>query len=298
MCGAVVALLLLINWNASRLNVASIGIGGGARTKNAIATRGFSTLPSGGTVSTATAQQGALQCVSTYKTDTPTAQCQTFCAVKFKRTHCTWCKCRACDWCPKGGDAIEEAAKDMPPPASPPSPPPPSSPAAASFVHEELAGEPPSSPLSARPSTNTSANATVDDLHLFPTPAETIGAGVTHNLSVGGLSANDSFAVSAAINATSERRSRTPKAELTANVTAASAAALNATKRATRNAMGDNASMAATIAISSPLAGVVTSAASNFTQTPPMAHSNASVADVNQTRSVNVTSAVQNLTMS
>ena len=194
---------------------------------------------------------------------------------------------------PWGGDAIEEAAKDMPPPARRH----PRHPRhAASFVHEELAGEPPSSPLSARPSTNTSANATVDDLHLFPTPAETIGAGVTHNLSVGGLSANDSFAVSAAINATSERCLARQLSSL--RTSPLHLQPRNATKRATRNAMGDNASMAATITISSPLAGVVTSAASNFTQTPPMAHSNASVADVNQTRSVNVTSAVQNLTMS
>lgn len=81
-------------------------------------------------MTTAVALQGASQCVSTFKTDTPNAQCQAFCSVKFKKFHCAWCKCRACDFCPKGGAAIEEAARDAPPPFSPP-PPAAASPAAA-----------------------------------------------------------------------------------------------------------------------------------------------------------------------
>ena len=89
MCLGVIAVLLLIDWNASRLNIASIGVGGGARTRNALAARGYSQLPLGGSITTATAQQGSSQCISTNKNDAPTAQCQSFCAPKFKRSHCT-----------------------------------------------------------------------------------------------------------------------------------------------------------------------------------------------------------------
>lgn len=117
----IVGVVMLINYNASHLQVQSSALGG-ARTQQAISGRGFTQLPQGGIVTTAVAQQGENQCVSTYKTDTPTAQCQSFCSEKFKKFHCTWCKCRACLFCPKGGDAIELAAKDYPPPASPPPP--------------------------------------------------------------------------------------------------------------------------------------------------------------------------------
>ena len=34
-----------------------------------------------------------------------------------------WCKCRLCDFCPKGNEAVVEAGKDAPPPSSPPPPP-------------------------------------------------------------------------------------------------------------------------------------------------------------------------------
>ena len=98
----------------------------------------------GGTVQSAVAAQGDGQCVSPHKGDTPTAVCQAFCNEKFMKVvadplacrhplltlthrahstgsrspvsvreqfHCKWCKCRACAFCPKGGEAIEEAAK-------------------------------------------------------------------------------------------------------------------------------------------------------------------------------------------
>lgn len=74
------------------------------------------------TVAAATLQ-GADQCVSTYKSDTTTAQCQPFCNAKHKKFHCAWCKCRLCDFCPKGNEAVVEAGKDAPPPSSPPPPP-------------------------------------------------------------------------------------------------------------------------------------------------------------------------------
>ena len=142
MVGFVVSIILLINWNASRLNSPSTGLGlGSARVQGAISNNGYVRLPSGATVRTASAEQGDNQCISKFKTDSPTAQCQTFCSTKFKKFHCTWCKCRACTFCPKGGEAIEEAAKDAPPPAPPPPSPPPPPPEAASFVHAELESE-------------------------------------------------------------------------------------------------------------------------------------------------------------
>jgi hypothetical protein len=140
--GAVAALVLFINWNTSHLDVSTSGITN-SRTQQAISARGFSVLPQGGSVRTATAEQGNNQCISTYKTDAATAQCQAFCSTKFKKFHCMWCKCRACAFCPKGGEAIEEASKDAPPPETPPpeapqSPPPPPQSKAASFTFEEL----------------------------------------------------------------------------------------------------------------------------------------------------------------
>lgn len=149
----VIGIALLISWNSSRLQVASTGLGG-AKTRNNIAKGGYARFASGGSVTTAAALQGANQCVSKFKTDTANAQCQPFCSDKFKKFHCAWCKCvalncleigpraclmirciltylsayccerrcRACDFCPKGGEAIEEAAKDAPPPFSPPPP--------------------------------------------------------------------------------------------------------------------------------------------------------------------------------
>lgn len=117
----VVGVVLLINWNASRMRIHT-GFGG-ARTQDNLSSKGYVQFTSGGSITTATAQQGASQCVSAYKTDTHTAQCQTFCNSKFRRFHCLWCKCRACDFCPKGGEAIEEATKAGPPPSPPPSSP-------------------------------------------------------------------------------------------------------------------------------------------------------------------------------
>ena len=69
--------MLFRSYNASHLQVQSSALGG-AKTQQAISGRGFSQLPQGGIVTTAVAQQGDNQCVSTYKTDTPTAQCQSF----------------------------------------------------------------------------------------------------------------------------------------------------------------------------------------------------------------------------
>lgn len=115
----VIGAVMLVNWNASRMRMQTTGFAS-AKAQDNIASKGFAQFASGGSVTTAAAQQGASQCVSTYKTDTPNAQCQAFCNVKFKKFHCMWCKCRACDFCPKGGEAIEEAAKAAPPPFSPP----------------------------------------------------------------------------------------------------------------------------------------------------------------------------------
>lgn len=134
----VLGVILLINYNATRMTVRGTGLGS-AKTAGAIASKGFTTLASGGRLTTAAAMQGSSQCVSTYKVppDTATAMCQGFCSVKFKKFHCMWCKCRACEFCAKGVEAINEAAKDAPPP-SPPS--------EASFVHQDL------DPLRASPS--------------------------------------------------------------------------------------------------------------------------------------------------
>ena len=118
---AVVAITLLINWNTSRMRVQATGLGG-SKAQDGIASKGYVQFASGGRVMTAAAQQGASQCSSTYKTDTPTAQCQTFCNIKHKKFHCMWCKCRMCDFCAKGTEAIEEAAKAAPPPSPPPQP--------------------------------------------------------------------------------------------------------------------------------------------------------------------------------
>jgi len=107
------------------MRVVSSGLGG-SRTQEYISRGGAARFAMGGGVVTAAAQQGASQCVSAHKSDTPTAQCQAFCSEKFRKFHCGWCKCRLCDFCPKGGEAIEEAAKDEPPPS--PLAPPPSSP--------------------------------------------------------------------------------------------------------------------------------------------------------------------------
>jgi len=117
----VIGIVLLVNWNTSRMQVQTTGLGG-AKTQDTIASKGYAQFQAGGSVTTAAAQQGSNQCVSTFKTDTPTAQCQAFCNLKHKKFHCLWCKCRACEFCPKGGDAIEEAARTAPPPFSPPPP--------------------------------------------------------------------------------------------------------------------------------------------------------------------------------
>eukprot|EP00965_Chrysotila_dentata_P259823 6213692-Pleurochrysis_carterae.AAC.2 len=60
---------------------------------------------------TSTQAKGQSACVSQHKADSPTADCQAFCNVKFKKFHCNWCKCRACNFCPKGDDAIIEASE-------------------------------------------------------------------------------------------------------------------------------------------------------------------------------------------
>jgi len=137
--------LLLISYNSSRMRgTTSTGLGS-VETKASVASKGVVNLSGGGRIMTATAQQGSSQCVSTYKVppDTSTAQCQDFCKESFKKFHCRWCKCRACDFCPKGGEAIEEASNDAPP----------ASPAVeASFVHQDLEPSPPKPPPSPPPS--------------------------------------------------------------------------------------------------------------------------------------------------
>ena len=91
--GIICVIALLINWNVSRLQTtAKSGRGGGS-------------------VQSSVSAQGDSQCISPHKGDTPTAVCQAFCNEKFLKFHCNWCKCRACSFCPKGGEAIEEAAK-------------------------------------------------------------------------------------------------------------------------------------------------------------------------------------------
>jgi len=153
----VLGVVLLINYNATRMQVRGSGLGS-ARTAGAIAAKGYTTLASGGRLSTAAALQGSSQCVSTYKVppDTPTAMCQAFCNIKFKKFHCMWCKCRACDFCAKGLEAIAEAARDAPPP-SPPS--------EASFVHQDLDPLPPPAELSLDNATGLvpSANQSITD---------------------------------------------------------------------------------------------------------------------------------------
>ena len=109
----IVVIALLINLNVSRLTSRTAGLGN-SRTQRMLSKVGTANLASGGRVTTAAAQQGDSQCVSQHKTDTPTAQCQTFCNVQYKKFHCAWCKCRACEFCPKGGEAIEEASKPAP----------------------------------------------------------------------------------------------------------------------------------------------------------------------------------------
>ena len=91
--GIICVIALLINWNVSRLQTtAKSGRGGGS-------------------VQSSVSAQGDTQCISPHKGDTPTAVCQAFCSEKFVKFHCKWCKCRACSFCPKGGEAIEEAAR-------------------------------------------------------------------------------------------------------------------------------------------------------------------------------------------
>ena len=91
--GIICVIALLINWNVSRLQT-TVKSGRG-----------------GGSVQSSVSAQGDSQCISAFNGDTPTAVCQAFCNEKFMKFHCKWCKCRACSFCPKGGEAIEEAAK-------------------------------------------------------------------------------------------------------------------------------------------------------------------------------------------
>lgn len=87
----IITVALLINWNSSRTRIVSSGLGG-AKTRDNIARGGYARFAGGGGVITAAAQQGASQCVSAQKGDTPTAQCQPFCSEQFKKFHCVWCK--------------------------------------------------------------------------------------------------------------------------------------------------------------------------------------------------------------
>ena len=89
----------------------------------------------------------AARCVSQFAADTATAQCQGFCAAKFRIHHCQRCKCRACAFC----DASNTTEiRDLPPPLSmpPPAPPPPSSPSSSTLPPSP---PPPSPPLSPPP---------------------------------------------------------------------------------------------------------------------------------------------------
>ena len=97
------------------------------------------------TSASATAEVADLtaRCSSQFAADTATAQCQGFCAAKFRIHHCQRCKCRACAFCdPSNTTEI----RDLPPPPlsmPPPAPPPPSSPSSSTL--------PPSPPLSPPP---------------------------------------------------------------------------------------------------------------------------------------------------
>ena len=191
----IIAVVLLINSNSSRGTMRASTSLGSARTQGAVSSMGYSNLAAGGRLTTAAAQQGSSQCVSTYKVppDTPTAQCQAFCKVNFKKFHCMWCKCRACEFCPKGAEAIEEAAKD----SSPPPPP------DASFVFQNLEPVPPSPPpsngtgLSGENTTVLSTNATGEELsnvgseQLLVTPASEASAAAAET---GGLALSSSNA--------------------------------------------------------------------------------------------------------
>lgn len=119
--GAIVALIILINWNVSQLQMSSSL--SSPSTQSMLANTGKVELLSGAKVQTAVALQGDAQCVSQYKSDSSTATCQGFCSAKFKKFHCAWCKCRACAFCPRGGEAIEGAEQlslhSPPPPPAP-----------------------------------------------------------------------------------------------------------------------------------------------------------------------------------
>eukprot|EP00316_Scyphosphaera_apsteinii_P012432 CAMPEP_0119302744 /NCGR_PEP_ID=MMETSP1333-20130426/4294_1 /TAXON_ID=418940 /ORGANISM="Scyphosphaera apsteinii, Strain RCC1455" /LENGTH=433 /DNA_ID=CAMNT_0007305203 /DNA_START=202 /DNA_END=1503 /DNA_ORIENTATION=+ len=112
-----------INFNVQRVQMHTVDLGSSVNQK-ALSSKGEVVLPSGSRVQTAVAQLGQKQCVSQHQADTRSAQCQAFCNIKFKTFHCQWCKCRACEFCPKGGEAIDEALKAAvasPPPSVLPS---------------------------------------------------------------------------------------------------------------------------------------------------------------------------------
>lgn len=167
----IIGAALLINWNSSRMRMMSTGLGG-SKTQDNIAKGGYARFASGGSVTTATAQQGANQCVSIHQSDTPTAQCQTFCNDKFKKFHCVWCKCRACSFCPKGGEAIDEAAKEAPPPSSPP---PPASPPAATSLDGGVDSDVLASVILEGAAANSSSSSDMATNNAAATPATTNG---------------------------------------------------------------------------------------------------------------------------
>ena len=102
--------------NVSRLPAAPPQLRGlsSTSTQNQLASKGTVTLPSGVKCRRRVGSQGGHAVRLAHKADTPTAQCQAFCNQSSVEVPSMWCKCRACDFCPKGGEAIEEAAKATP----------------------------------------------------------------------------------------------------------------------------------------------------------------------------------------
>ena len=151
--GIICVIALLINWNVSRLQTtAKSGRGGGS-------------------VQSAVSVQGDSQCISPHKGDTPTAVCQAFCNEKFLKFHCNWCKCRACSFCPKGGEAIEEAAKSVANTSAG------ASNASAAISNLSAASAPPAAIWNANGSAPASSDGELGSLHVVGGPGGSASAG-------------------------------------------------------------------------------------------------------------------------
>ena len=57
-----------------------------------------------------------MACASGLRGDISIASCASWCKPSETR-HCDWCKCRACDFCPRGVDSLAPAPSVVPPSA-------------------------------------------------------------------------------------------------------------------------------------------------------------------------------------